>query len=311
MNRQAEKGFGCYRVLACEQKISKHGTPYTRFMLGNATETLLAFAWENSYTGPSYLERGTTIHCLFRKRLLGDRPVADLIHADPVMPTPANGLHLIPRHILPQPETLNRLMALISQLEQPLLTEFIQRALLDFSFVERFVSCPASIRYHHAWPGGLLVHSLECAEIIERLGIEDPLLRDLGVVAGLFHDAGKTLTLQQNRHTTLGHLANHDTLTLSVLQQPLKWLEHVWPDAAHALIHIWSCQGTTRWGIRPKTPLVYLVRMADRWSAEYDKYRAAFAEQEDWCNWARFQEERFWRPLAVPFLSCSGAINHG
>ena len=164
--------------------------------------------------------------------------------------------------------------------------------------MERFITDPASLHFHHAFPGGLLAHSLECAETVAWFpGLETD-LRDLAVVAALFHDAGKTLVFRNQRRTRIGHLVSHDALTLRALHGPLSWLEHAWPDAAYALMHVWTCRNEKRWGYRTLNPVAHLVQIADRWSAESDKYRAAFAGAGSWQNRAQFANgENFWRPL--------------
>lgn len=91
---------------------------------------------------------------------------------------------------------------------------------------------PASASHHHSYPGGLIVHSLQCAEIAVEIGNyeikfdaktpEDKYLnRDKWILAcclvGLLHDSGKVFDLKVTDQQ--GHMWNPNTLTL------LDWIE--------------------------------------------------------------------------------------
>ncbi|HIU37974.1 MAG TPA: TraI domain-containing protein [Candidatus Aphodousia faecigallinarum] len=91
---------------------------------------------------------------------------------------------------------------------------------------------PASASHHHSYPGGLIVHSLQCAEIAVEIGSyeikfdaktpEDKYLnRDKWILAcclvGLLHDSGKVFDLKVTDQQ--GQMWNPNTLTL------LDWIE--------------------------------------------------------------------------------------
>ena len=91
---------------------------------------------------------------------------------------------------------------------------------------------PASSSHHHSYPGGLIVHSLQCAEIAVEIGSyeikfdektpEDKYLnRDKWILAcclvGLLHDSGKVFDLKVTDQQ--GQMWNPNTLTL------LDWIE--------------------------------------------------------------------------------------
>ena len=119
-----------YRVLACEQRVSAIRKPFTKFVLGNARETIPAFAWAGMYDGAKEVPRGSVALCLIRKRTLNGRPVADLYDCALLEPNPKKALELIPSVLVRDPSHLARLAGLIESLNREPLKEFVQRALL-------------------------------------------------------------------------------------------------------------------------------------------------------------------------------------
>lgn len=103
-------------------------------------------------------------------------------------------------------------------------------------------------RMHHAWRGGFASHSVEVAEEVNRMMARScapaPVFTeaecDLGKVAALLHDIGKTVSYTADRRCTARALAvGHDYLGLELLQRPLDTLrqqDEAMADALTALL---------------------------------------------------------------------------
>ena len=91
---------------------------------------------------------------------------------------------------------------------------------------------------------------------------------ELGLVAALFHDIGKilTLTYEMNR-TSLGRGLDHDKLTLEVLAPYLKQLDRDWPEGARQLRYLLTWKLNQR---IPKFNMADLVACCDRLSTGLD-----------------------------------------
>lgn len=148
----------------------------------------------------------------------------------------------------------------------PLLVELVRRVFCDPAIGPLFRSAPASLNHHHAFPGGLLVHSAEVALALHRW-TQGEASQGLTTVAGLLHDVGKvrTLTAAMTR-TALGRQVRHEALTLEVLAAHLAWLDAVWPAGALLLRHLLTAE--PRQGEpSPARAGLELLRAADRISA--------------------------------------------
>lgn len=213
-------------------------------------------------------------------------------------------LETLPRTCCPKPEALDQLVAAVRSLESFALQAFIKRVLERRDRLEVFLKAPASRNYHHNVPGGLLTHSLEVAKnVVKMARINEPdiprSLQEIGFVAGLLHDIGKTYTYDvKGRPTAAAQLCDHADLTLEACAYGLAYLDKADPDAALALRHIWTCASPgARYGATPAMTLARYVRDADAQSAMADNQRKAY-QRCSGKGFGRLGKNRYWRPSA-------------
>lgn len=138
----------------------------------------------------------------------------------------------------------------------------------------RFLTCPASMRHHHSFRHGTLVHTLECADFAMRMAhhesdADNSLLR----FACLVHDVGKSEEyMQKNQAWWLsqrGRLLGHK-LTL------VQWLSETWQvagvsqDTFERVLHVLTATRGCKWNDtrEPQLPEAIYLSHADRLSAE-------------------------------------------
>lgn len=186
--------------------------------------------------------------------------------------------------LLPRPKKIapliDRLRRLLNSLSDEMCS-FSLKVLTDDTVTRSICTKPASLTYHHAEYGGQLRHAVEMAERIGQYGDLAREEREIAQVAALFHDIGKTQTLDwKGRRTSLGKLIAHESLILSICDHALRDLRTNSRHWADLLCHIWTAAYRGQYGIQPQTPLVQVVRDADRNSAIHDKWlRNCMAEQ--------------------------------
>ena len=179
-------------------------------------------------------------------------------------------LSSLPRSLCPVPAAFDALIFIAGRIETPLLQQFLRQVLLQSRIGIRFLQCPASLKYHHNFPGGLIHHSVELAWDI--IGVQDfrPIERDIAVVAALLHDIGKTYTLTPDMtRTAIGTMVDHNQLTLEICAEPLAELDASAPHIANQLRHAWTCYSPgARYGFSATTRVANYLKEADKASAK-------------------------------------------
>jgi len=248
---------------------TKNNNPYLRLSLENMHGKLPAYLWQRDLFENLSLNRCEKIYVEGQLRNHSGRQVLDVSFIDSLNNhSIENIVQLIPQDICPIPKLLTDLQAAVKRITIKPLANFVSSVLGDDSIGFLYVSAPASIYHHHNFPGGLLLHSLECFKMVERHTEFNEDDWQLGLVATLFHDISKILTMTSNmRHTTLGKSMNHDKLTFEVLAPYLRQLDNDWPDGSAQLRYILNWKLSSK---IPKYDIAELVACCDRISAGLD-----------------------------------------
>jgi len=183
-----------------------------------------------------------------------------------------------------QAEALDPLWGIIDRLALPCLRTWLSHIFAQPRFSVPFVQVAASHNHHHSVAGGLLLHSVECAEWVERVALItlNPKEAALAIVAALLHDFGKIDTMSSSGFS---QMVAHEVLTLSLLEPDLLSLQRQWPQGAHALRQMLSWSTFTE--RFPKLPGTLLVKMADQYSTALSARDKAFQAQPEHYFWTR------------------------
>jgi len=167
----------------------------------------------------------------------------EIIDVQALYPLPVdlveNGALVLPGNECPPRarEALARLVRLNEEIDPPALRDFLTRVLLDPTIGVPFMQAPAACSYHHAYPGGLMVHSTEMLDWARVLGhiVEPgfPLAPSLVQMGYLLHDLGKVDTIHGG--PVLANAVQHEVQTFVRLGRHLAWLENQWPEGAQWL----------------------------------------------------------------------------
>ena len=221
--------------------------------------------------------------------------------------TSMDTLQSLPRVYSPVPEVFDKLVATVQSLQSECLRAFLTRVLERKDRLEAFLNAPASVNYHHAYPGGLLEHSLNVANnAVAMLRLNEPamsrLMQETCFVAELLHDIGKTYTYDsKGKPNAAWKLCSHDAFTLEACAYGLAYLDKHAPDLAIMLRHVWTCASPgARYGQKAAITLARYIRDADGQSAMADNQIRAFRSKNHW-GFSRIGQNVFWRP-EIPAL---------
>lgn len=183
-----------------------------------------------------------------------------------------------------------QLIEFCESLDSLALRQFVRSVLADEQLMTKFVSLAASRNHHHSFPGGLLMHSMECVYLTEQnlaaLGVVSDKEREVAMVAALFHDIGKVKTMGEKYQTSLGNLIDHEQLTLQILAPYLEPLQTSWKMGAETLQYllIWKeSMGFCRYVSGNA------IKMADRLSTSNSLNQMAFKDKPGYFHFAQLE----------------------
>lgn len=166
------------------------------------------------------------------------------------------------------PADIEKLQAKLSQhlrnLSNPQLRNIAECFLLDAPFMVKYSRCPAGVKNHHAYVGGLLHHVVQLMDVVAAVAPLYPQVdRDLLMFGAFLHDMGKVDELSYDRgfaYTDEGQLIGHLVTAVAVLDKKVAEAEKlsgepVSPETVLRLKHmIVSHHGEYEFG-SPKLPM--------------------------------------------------------
>jgi len=124
---------------------------------------------------------------------------------------------------------LAELRSLTDTIRSAPLRELVADLLADQELVAAFCRCPAGVKHHHAYAGGLLDHVVNLLRLADRIAPLYPDLdRDLLLAGVLVHDIGKTVELENEKgfsYTDSGQLLGHVLLGLEIVDAKIRGIE--------------------------------------------------------------------------------------
>jgi 3'-5' exoribonuclease len=124
-----------------------------------------------------------------------------------------------------------RLAEMLRSLGNPHLRNLAECFLLDEEFMRKLTRCPAGVKNHHAYVGGLLEHIVNLMEVATRIvGCYPAIDRDLLVMGCFVHDLGKIDELSYERgfaYTDEGQLVGHLVMAIGLLEGKVREAERL------------------------------------------------------------------------------------
>lgn len=232
------------------------------------------------------------------------QPYMEVYRCEPLAPHSEFSLDWLPKAWAPpgMEAWVKELWAVIWMIEQPDLVSLLSTVFADPAIGPAYMRTYGSRHHHHAYPGGLLVHSVQTARRARRMCQGDNQLspyEHLAVTAALLHDIGKLRTVGDGaRRPEIGFRVCHNALTLEMLHPHLARLDRNNQVLADALREIWTWKWTKD---HPYPPFLatQIVRDADRQDVAVAMNRWAFTGQPAHWTYAKTPAGTLHRRLAV------------
>jgi len=198
-----------------------------------------------------------------------------------------------------------------ARIKNPHLKKLIDLYFEDKEFVKDFKNATAALRYHHAFKGGLLEHTLAVTEICDAISrVYHNLNYDLLISGAILHDIGKIReykTLATTEVTDEGKLLGHITIGYGWVLEKIKQINDFPQELRDRLLHIiLSHHGQKEFGSpkRPKILEAFIVYYVDHMDADIGGYNIILEENKsgsDWSDYVKnFKRSVFLKKLELP-----------
>jgi 3'-5' exoribonuclease len=219
--KENDKISEVYVISDKQLRPNKKGNLYLQFSLSDKTGSICGFIWDvnnasifDFESGDYVRAEGTTQRFQGTLQFVGRS--LKKVDADSVEPAEFFRLQLVDI-----PKMQDRLRELLRTITDPYLRNLADCFAIDEEFISLFSKTPAGIKLHHAYPGGLLEHSLQMMETAVHIADLYPVLnRDLLLMGAFLHDIGKTKELafgNEMYYTDQGQLLGHPFLGAEIL----------------------------------------------------------------------------------------------
>jgi 3'-5' exoribonuclease len=256
-------------------RVNRKGQPFIQLSLRDRSGGLSARLWNAGEAIFRSFENGDFVQAEGKVQLFEGSLQIILSHLERTEAEKVELADFLPRAERESGVMLEKLRGLLLSMAHPALRAIAEAFLMDDAFVRAFCQCPAGVKLHHAYIGGLLEHTLTMCEIAERLvpfypGVD----RDLLLMGIFLHDAGKTRELSYGRafgYSVEGQLLGHIAIAIEMLNEMARAAqtllgEAIPPDILLRLKHmILSHHGTHEYGSPrvPMTPEAMLLHEID------------------------------------------------
>ena len=223
--KENEKISEIYAVSEKQLRPNKKGNLYLQFNLSDKTGSICGFRWDITNASACDFESGDYVRAegttqRFQGTLQFIAKSLKKVEASSVDPTEFARIQSVDI-----PKAQARLQELLRSITDPSLRNLADCFLIDDTFIDLFCKTPAGVKLHHAYPGGLLEHSLQMMETAVRIADLYPVLnRDMLLMGAFLHDIGKTQELafgNEMYYTDLGQLLGHPFLGVEILNKKI------------------------------------------------------------------------------------------
>ncbi len=192
-------------------------------------------------------------------------------------------------------EMFSELIEYTVRIKNPYFKKLIDLFFGDKNFVEDFKNSTAAVKYHHAFKGGLLEHTLAMTKICDLLSkIYHNLNYDLLISGAILHDVGKIKeyeTVVSTEVTDEGKLLGHITIGYGMVLEKIKQIKDFPDDLKNRLLHIiLSHHGYKEFGSpkRPKILEAFVVFHVDYLDADIGGYNIILEGNKSGADWSDY-----------------------
>ncbi|MCM2371488.1 3'-5' exoribonuclease YhaM family protein [Aporhodopirellula aestuarii] len=210
-------------------RVNRQGGKYILLKLSDRSGTIAAMMWNADETIFDRFDRGDYIFCQGRTQIHNGvlQIIVTQLERMDASEVDANDFDRFDSGQAEQHTA--RLRELLATLSQPFLTRLAAAYLEDDDFMERFRVAAAAVSNHHAYPGGLLHHTVNMMELVRLISPRySELDTELLMMGAFLHDLGKIDELKASgeiSYTDRGQLIGHIVIGIQQLSEKIQQVE--------------------------------------------------------------------------------------
>jgi 3'-5' exoribonuclease len=289
-----------YAVRERELRHKRNGEPWLRLVLGDASGTAEAVAWEDAEALYAIAAPGRAVHVagVFE---MSERwgPKIKLSGLREAVGGEYDPAELAAESDVSLADLERELRQLLETVREPQLRDLLDRFFGERSPTwERFRDAPAAKVYHQAYRHGLLEHTVSVAQAVSAAANFFPGIdREVAVAGALLHDIGKTVAYNDDPLaidlTDAGRLQGEIPLGYYTVRREIEEIPGFDPALAQAVLHIiLGHHGSLEHGspVVPATREAVLVHMIDNLGGRlgsFDRLEKELPAGESWSSFDR------------------------
>ena len=279
-----------------ELKTAKSGSYYLALTVCDRTGSLECRMWDASPTLYEAVREDSFVRIKGKAETYNNQLQFSIRSISVADAANLNLEDFLPQSKRPPQEMMAELKAILEQVEDKDYRALCEAFLTDKDFVKAFRTAPAAIRYHHAYLGGLLEHTLNVAKLALAILPYYPILRKDLLLTGVFlHDVGKTQELRFDKtfsYSDAGQLLGHVVLGSMIVDEKAGTVKDFPKEKLDLLVHcILSHHGAYEFGSPklPMTPEAMAVHYLDNLDAKLKDFATTVEEDvQSRSNWTEY-----------------------
>lgn len=224
--QQFEQSF---RAADKQLRVNRQGGKYILLRLADRTGVIAGMLWNADERVFDSFDRGDYVFCRGRTQIHNGALQVIVSGIERMDPSEVDVSEFEQFDAAQSDRLMSRLSELLAGSNQPDLQRLGQAFLNDASFLEAFKRAPAAVSNHHAYPGGLLQHTVDLMELASLVSPRYPQLDgDLLIWGAFLHDLGKIEEMAGSgevSYTDRGQLVGHIVIGIQMLGEKISAVE--------------------------------------------------------------------------------------
>lgn len=298
-----------FRAADKQLRVNRQGGKYILLRLADRTGVIAAMFWNADEKLFDSFDRGDYVFCHGRTQIHNGTLQIIITQLERMDPSEVELSEFERFDAEASERQMTRLTELFSSLRNVHLRSLGEAYLADESFKSRFAKAAAAVNNHHAYPGGLLRHTVDMMELAKLVAGRYPQLDDDLLVFGAFlHDLGKIDELAADgeiSYTDRGQMVGHIVIGVQQLSEKIASLNAEQKFPAELKLHlehmIVSHHGIQEYG-SPKIPVTLeavALHHIDNLDAKLASYTAVIdadvSTDGNWTNYNPSIGRKLWK----------------